>query len=147
MKNHFLNCIPFKISGAHGLSEVDGIAKFSPAGVVLEFEAKILGLMKTGVKEVRVALAEINDLKFKKGLLKFGAKIEIRLNSFSKVSEIPNQDGKIKLQISREDFPRAEEAVNNMHRCMNEPREFLPPNNVSVSELFDDETRELKIKN
>jgi uncharacterized protein YlxP (DUF503 family) len=143
MKDHFLNCIPFKISGAHGLSEVNGIAKFSPAGIVLEFEAKILGLMKTGVKEVRVALAEINDLKFKKGVLKFGAKIEIRLKSFTKVSEIPNQDGKIRLQISREDFIQAEETVNKMIECLNERRDILPPNNVSVSELFEDETKEL----
>jgi hypothetical protein len=143
MKDHFLNCIPFKISGAHGLSEVDGIAKFSPAGIVLEFEAKILGLMKTGVKEVRVALAEINDLKFKKGILKFGAKIEIRLKSFTKVSEIPNEGGKIRLQISREDFIQAEETVNKMHECLNERRDILPPSNVSVSELFEDETKEL----
>jgi hypothetical protein len=144
MKNHFLNCIPFKISDAHGLSEVDGIAKFSPAGIILEFEAKILGLMKTGVKEVRVALAEINDLKFKKGLMKFGAKIEIRLKSFAKVSEIPNQDGKIRLQISREDFTQAEETVNKMLECLSESKDSLPPHNVSVSELFEDETKELK---
>jgi hypothetical protein len=144
MKNHFLDCIPFKISAAHGLSEVDGIAKFSPAGIVLEFEAKILGLMKTGVKEVRVALAEINDLKFKKGLMKFGAKIEIRLKSFTKVSEIPNQDGKVRLQISREDFIRADETVKKMIECLNERHDILPPMNVSVSELFEDETKELK---
>ncbi len=143
MKDHFLNCIPFKISGAHGLSEVDGIAKFSPAGIVLEFEAKILGLMKTGVKEVRVALAEINDIKFKKGVLKFGAKIEIRLKSFTKLSEIPNQDGKIRLQISRQDFIQAEETVNKILECLKERRDILPPNNVSVSELFEDETKEL----
>lgn len=144
MKNHFLDCISFKISSSHGLSEVDGIAKFSPAGIVLEFEAKILGLMKTGVKEVRVALAEINDVKFKKGVLKFGAKIDIRLKSFAKVSEIPNQDGKIRLQISREDFIRADETVRKMTECLNERRDILPPSNVSVSELFEDETKELK---
>jgi hypothetical protein len=143
MKDHFLNCIPFKISASHGLSEVDGIAKFSPAGIVLEFEAKILGLMKTGVKEVRVALAEINDIKFKKGVLKFGTKIEIRLKSFTKVSEIPNEGGKIRLQISREDFIQAEETVSKMHECLNERRDSLPPSNVSVSELFEDETKEL----
>lgn len=143
MKDHFLNCIPFKISGAHGLSEVDGIAKFSPAGIVLEFEAKILGLMKTGVKEVRVALAEINDIKFKKGLWKFGAKIEIKLKSFTKLSEIPNEGGKIRLQISREDFIQAEETVQKILNCLNDHRDNLPPVNVSVNELFEDETKEL----
>ncbi len=111
---------------------------------MLEFEAKILGLMKTGVKEVRVALAEINDVKFKKGVLKFGAKIDIRLKSFAKVSEIPNQDGKIRLQISREDFIRADETVRKMTECLNERHNILPPSNVSVSELFEDETKELK---
>jgi hypothetical protein len=33
--------IPFKTESEHGLTKVNGVAKFSSAGVVLEFEAKL----------------------------------------------------------------------------------------------------------
>jgi len=40
--------VPFKAES--GLTQVDGIAKFSSAGIVLEFESKFIGLIKSGVK-------------------------------------------------------------------------------------------------
>ncbi|MCU0238063.1 MAG: hypothetical protein MUC29_01365 [Pyrinomonadaceae bacterium] len=136
--------IPFKIEGMHGgFSQVDGIGKFSSVGIVLEFEAKIFGIMKTGVQEVRLPLAEILDIKFKKGFFKYGAKIEIRLKSFAKLSELPNKDGKIQLKIPRDDHAKANETVQEMQKNLNEYMQSLPPNQVSVKELFDGETKEL----
>lgn len=138
--------IPFKTQSPQGFKEIEGIAKFSTAGIVLEFEAKILGLIKTGVKEVRLPLAEILDIKFKKGFLKFSAKIEIRLKSFAKLNELPSKDGKISLKIPRDDFERASETVKTLQKYLDEYNQSLPPPQVSVSELFEDETKELKGK-
>lgn len=136
--------IPFKIEGMHGgFSQVEGIGKFSSAGIVLEFEAKIFGIMKTGVKEVRIPLAEILDVKFKKGFLKFGAKIEIRLKSFAKLNELPSKDGKVRLQIHRDDHSMAERSVKEIQNNLEDYSRNLPPQQVSVKELFDDETKEL----
>src|SRR5215218_8898843 len=101
--------VPFKAES--GLSQFDGMGKFSPAGIVLEFESKFLGLIKSGVQENRIALDEILDVKFRKGFLKLGAKIEIRLKNFAKLAELPSRDGKITLKIKREDFDSAREAV------------------------------------
>jgi hypothetical protein len=127
-----------------GISQVEGIGKFSPAGVVLEFEAKILGLVKTGVKEARLPLADILDVKFKKGFFKLGAKIEIRLKSFTKLNELPYENGKIKLKIRREDHQRAEEAVKTLQRYLDEANQTILPANISVSDLFEDETKKLE---
>ena len=138
--------IPFKTQSPQGFKEIEGIAKFSTAGIVLEFEAKILGLIKTGVKEVRLPLAEILDIKFKKGFLKFAAKIEIRLKSFAKLNELPSKDGKISLKIPRDDFERASEAVKTLQKYLDEYNQSLPPPQVSVSEIFEDETKELEGK-
>jgi hypothetical protein len=136
--------IPFKIEGMHGgFSQVEGIGKFSSAGIVLEFEAKIFGIMKTGVKEVRIPLAELLDVKFKKGFFKYGAKIEIRLKSFAKLNELPSKDGKVRLQIHRDDHSIAEKIVKEMQNYLEEFSRNLPPQQVSVKELFDDETKEL----
>jgi len=126
--------VPFKAES--GLTQVDGIAKFSSAGIVLEFESKFIGLIKSGVKEIRIALEELHDVKFKKGLFKVGTSISIRLKNFSKLSELPSQDGKLTLKIKREDFDLAKEAVDRLTKDLEDYNASLPPAQTSVSDLF-----------
>ncbi len=149
--------VPFKASSPNGLLEYNGIAKFSSAGIVVEFESKVFGLIGGEVKEVRIALDEILNIKFRKGLVKFFAQIKISLQNFTKVSELPNHSGKVKLKIKREDFELAEAAVEQTTQFINEmnmqisstendPVEQLPPMHTPVSRLFDeseDTTKEL----
>ena len=128
--------IPFKIEGAHGgFAVVNGMAKISRAGVVLEFEAKIFGMMKTGIKEVRIALKEVEETKLKKRLFK--STLEIWLNNFKTLSEIPTKDGRIILQISKDDRPRAEEAIRILHGAKSES-DALEILRTPVSRLFDE---------
>jgi hypothetical protein len=139
--------VPFKCDADSGFSKVNGIAKFSSAGIVLEFESKLLGLISKGVKEERLALGELLDIKFKKGVFKRGAKIEIRIRSMARLSELPNKDGKLKLEIRAEDFDRAQDAVAKLQKDLAAHAASLPPAHTPVSVLFDeseDETQELK---
>ncbi|MDQ3800091.1 MAG: hypothetical protein M3384_11600 [Acidobacteriota bacterium] len=129
--------VPFKIND--NLSQVAGVAKFSGAGIVLEFESKLFGIIKSGVKEVRIALDEILDVKFRKGLFKRGAKIEIRLKSFAKLNQVPNRDAKITLKLERDDFERGARAVERLQKDLNEHQEALPPTHTPVSRLFTDD--------
>lgn len=140
--------VPFKISDAnYGFAPVDGVGKFSAAGIVLEFEAKIFGLMKTGVKEVRIPLAEILDVKLKSGTFNtkieklFGTKIEIRLNNFSTLSEVPNKDGKIILKVHRSDRELAEKALQVIEENRNKPS--LQSEESPVSLIYEEDTKEL----
>jgi hypothetical protein len=140
--------VPFKAES--GLSQYDGMGKFSPAGVVLEFESKFLGMIKSGVQENRIALEEIMDIKFRKGIFKLGAKIEIRLKNFAKLAELPSKDGKFTMKIKREDFDLAREAVERTQKAMIQHRENLPPAHTPISVLFDEseaETKELNENN
>lgn len=132
--------VPFKIDD--NFSQVAGVAKFSGAGIVLEFESKLFGIIKSGVKEVRIALDEILDVKFKKGMFKRGARIEIRLQSFAKLNEVPNRDAKITLKLERDDFQRGAEAIERLQKDLGERRESLPPTHTPVSRLFSDESDE-----
>ncbi len=139
--------VPFKASS--GFSEFDGIGKFSSAGIVLEFESKFLGFIKSGVKENRIAADEILDVKFRKGFFKIGAKIEIRLKSITQLAKLPSDDGKITLKIKRQDFELAKEAVERLQKAMTEQQANLPPAHTPISVLFDDgeaETKELEEK-
>lgn len=144
MRPNFIS-IPFKIEGAHGgFSVVSGMAKVSAAGVVLEFEAKIFGMMKTGLKEVRVALAEIETVKIRKRFFK--TTLEIWLNNFKTLSEIPTKEGRIVLQIARDDRARTEQAIAVLQKALTE-KDALDFLQTPVGSLFaddEDETRELK---
>jgi len=146
MQTGFIS-VPFKAES--GLSQIDGMGKFSSAGIVLEFESKLFGIIKDGVKEARIALDEVLDVKFRKGFFKIGAKIEIRLKDFSQLSKLPSKDGKITLKIKKDDFERAQEAVAKLHKDLTEQRDSLPPAHTPVSRLFDeseDETAKLNEK-
>ena len=136
--------IPFKTES--GLSSVNGVAKFSTAGIVLEFESKLFGMIGTGVKEARLPLVEILDVKFRKGFLKRGAKIEIRMKSFAELAKLPNSEGKLVLKLAPDDHERARLAVEQLNKDLTEQKESLPPTRTPVSSLFDeseDETRQL----
>ena len=139
--------VPFKAES--GLSQYDGMGKFSPAGIVLEFESKFLGMIKSGVQENRIATDEILDIKFRKGIFRYGAKIEIRLKNFTKLAELPSKDGKLTLKIKREDFDLAKEAVERLQKAMLEQQANLPPAHTPISVLFDEseaETQKLEEK-
>lgn len=137
--------IPFKNEG--GLTHIHGVAKFSSAGIVLEFESKIIGLVSNGIKEVRLSMEEIRDVKFRKGFMKRWASIDIRLHNFAKTASVPNSKGKISLKITRDDFDTAREAVLKLNKDLAEHTASLPPPQTSVASLIDgseDDTAELK---
>ena len=140
--------VPFKTESAHGLTSYNGVAKFSPAGIVLEFESKIFGVIPGGVKEVRLPIGEILDIKFKKGLFKVGAKIEIRTKTFSVLAAMPNDNGRVTLKLIRDDFELGKNAVEQLQKEMDGYAAELPPPRTPVGELFHDdseeETRSLK---
>ena len=134
--------VPFKTESAHGLSQINGVAKFSPAGVVLEFESKLFGVIPGGVKEVRIPIGELLDVKFRKGLFRYGAKIELRTKTFATLAALPNNNGKVTLKLVRDDFDRGQRAVEQMQKDMTGYADELPPARTPVSELFEDETEE-----
>ena len=139
--NQSFTSIPFKTES--GMSQINGVAKFSSAGVVLEFESKLFGIIKAGVREVRIPLAELLDIKFRKGVFKRGARIELRTTTFAKLSELPYKDGKLTLKLERDDFERGEQAVARLQKEMSEHAESLPPAHTPLSQLFQDETEEV----
>ncbi len=132
--------VPFKTES--GVSTVNGVAKFSGAGIVLEFESKLFGIISGGVKEVRLPLAEILDVKFKKGFMKRGARIEVRMRSFTSLAKLPNKDGRLILKIERDDHSRAGQAVEDLNKELSHLRESLPPPHTPISNLFNDDSED-----
>lgn len=142
MKDQGFTSVPFKTESAHGLTSINGVAKFSAAGIVLEYESKIFGVIPGGVKEVRVPVAELLDVRFKKGLFRYGAKIEFRTKTFATLAELPNNNGKVTLKLLKDDFERGEAAVAQLQREIDRGQAELPPPHSPVSELFGDDSEE-----
>lgn len=134
--------VPFKTESAHGLTSYNGVAKFSSAGIVLEFESKIFGVIPGGVKEVRLPVGEILDIKFKKGLFRLGAKIVIRTKTFAVLSAMPNDNGRVTLKLIRDDFELGKSAVEQINKEMAGYAAELPPPRTPVGELFTDESED-----
>ena len=82
-------------------------------------------------------LEELLDVKFRKGMFKRGAKIEIRMSSFSTLAQLPNKEGKLTLKLEADDFDRARDAVDKLNKDLADHRSSLPPTHTSVSSLFD----------
>ena len=97
--------LPFTVPDLFaGLAEVKGLAKASPAEVVLEFLVAdtVINLIKSDVKEVRVPRAEVALVRLKRGW--FGAKVYIRLKSMKWLAELPGcEHGEITLRVARPD--------------------------------------------
>ena len=145
---HGFTSVPFKTESEHGFTSVNGVAKFSSAGIVLEFESKLFGLIGSGVKEVRLPRDEILDVKFRKGLFKRLAKIEIRMKTFGKLAELPNKNGKLTLKLVHDDFDRGQSAVEQLQKDLAAYEAELPPPRTPVAELFVEETEdETKVLN
>ena len=136
--------LPFKAESENGISSVNGIAKFSAAGIVFEFEKKLLGLFGQGIMEMKLPIADILYIKYKRGVFRRSAKIEITPKSLSAVSELPRNKGKLILKIARDDMERAEGAVEKLTKAAEE-RAVLPPQSP-VSSLFNDDDGEDETK-
>ncbi len=143
-----MNFTPIPFTNDSGLTKFSGLAKFSSAGVIFEYESKFLGLFGSYVKEVRIERNEIAEIKFKRGMFKYGASITIVLNSLKKVSELPNKDGRIIINVKREDFNRAERAIEAISdkSVPDKAVESGEPKRVTVGELFEESSRDSKSK-
>ncbi len=135
MRSNFIS-VPFKADKGDGLFEFNGIAKFSSAGIVIEFEKKFLGMFGSEIKEVRLGIEDILDIKFRKGFLKFFSRIQFRFSNMGKLNDLPNKGGKVSLKIKREDHGLAESAVKFFESALNPALEELPPPQTPVGELF-----------
>ena len=133
--------VPFK--SEHGIMQVHGLAKFSSAGIVLEYESKIIGLISTGLKDANIPIEELLDVKFKKSFGKKGGKIEVRLKSFRRLAELPNQQGKIVLKVDGDDRDRARDAVERITKDIEEHARHAPPPHPPLESIFEDDTADL----
>lgn len=85
--------LPFSIPEInHGFQEASGLMKLTEKGIELEFEVKdaILGVLKSGIKNVVIPYSELESIEYKKGW--FSSKIILNATSMRVFEDIPGTD-------------------------------------------------------
>jgi hypothetical protein len=127
-KPHFKNSkstmtpgsVPFKIQNVfQGFAEAEGFLSIDKAELKLEFQTSdnILGLLKSGVREVRVPLDKIEEISFRKSWKPWkrwgGCSMIIQVSEMRGASEVPNfKHGEIALTIATRDSQAASDFVS-----------------------------------
>lgn len=108
--------VPFTIQNVfQGFAETEGILSADNAELKLEFQTSdnILGLLKSGVREVRLPLDKIEEITFRKRW--FGCSLIIRVAEMRSASEIPNfKQGEILLSIAKKHSQAASDLVSSV---------------------------------
>ena len=103
------NTLPFTVPDLFaGFAEGQGLAKLSPAELILEFVVRdsVVSVFKSGLKEIRIPRAEIDTARLKRGW--FGAKVHVRVKSLKWLADLPGCDGgEVTLHIARRDRDQA----------------------------------------
>lgn len=95
--------LPFKTDEAyHGFAEIEGILHVEPNRLLLEFEVKdgILGLIKSGAKELAIPYLDLNRVEYERSWFK--SRLVLKVKSMRILSAFPAaKDGRIVLKLKR----------------------------------------------
>jgi hypothetical protein len=107
-----LSVVPFSIKKVHnGFSKLEGIARASETGLLLEYEVKILGLVKMQVRELNLPLSEIESIQLKKNW--FTTRLIIHTKSLRTLCTVPgSKHAQVILRIPRSNRKKAERLVS-----------------------------------
>lgn len=105
--------VPFTIRNVfQGFAETEGILSVDGTDLKLEFRTTdvLVGLIKSGVQEVRLPIASIEEMTFRKGV--FDCALVIRVAEMRRAANVPNfKQGEILLSIAKKHSQAAAELV------------------------------------
>jgi hypothetical protein len=108
--------VPFTIRNVfQGFAKTEGILSVDGADLKLEFQTTdtMIGLLKSGIWEVRLPLDEVEEIAFRKGL--FGSSLVIRVAGMRAASEVPGfKHAEIALSVSKKHSQAAADLVSSI---------------------------------
>ena len=113
-----MNSLPFRISGVYGdFAELAGIARLDDDGAfVLEFQITdgLVGVFKSELQEVRIRMADLEEVTFKRGL--FSCALTLRVRRMELLASIPGSgEGEIRLRCKRRHWKVAQELASSLN--------------------------------
>ena len=108
--------VPFTIRNVfQGFAETEGILSVDGTDLKLEFQTTdaVVGLLKSGVREVRLPLDGVEEIALRKGW--FGCSLVVRVAEMRGASEVPNfKHGEIALSIAKKHSQAAADFVSSI---------------------------------
>jgi hypothetical protein len=108
--------VPFKIQDVfEGLAETEGILSADGTDLTLEFRTAdaLIGLLKSGVREVKLPMGGIEEIALRKGW--FRSSLVIRVAEMRAAADIPNfKQGEIRLSIAKRHSQAAADLVSSV---------------------------------
>ena len=119
-----LESLPFSFPNTiRGFARSTGIARFAADALELEFESKdrLFGVIRSGVKELRISVNTVESVRLKKSMLK--TELFIRLRSMRPRRQIPgHSEGEVRLRIARKHRKIATEMQSQIELRISELR-------------------------
>ena len=106
--------LAFRMSDTHaGFGHCDGMVHLESDSLKFEFQSKVAGILKSGIKTLEVPLSEVASIDYKPKL--FSTKLELRFKSLQHAQEFPKADAnEVVLELKRRDRPDAKRFVSEV---------------------------------
>ncbi|MCZ6852297.1 MAG: hypothetical protein O7G86_00135 [Gammaproteobacteria bacterium] len=104
--------VPFKVDEYEGFATSQGIVFLFEDTIVVQYETKdaLIGMVKSGLKEIEIPLDVVEEVTFNAGL--FRNKLTIAVNDMDYCVDVPGGDGnRISLRIKKKYADNAEDFV------------------------------------
>jgi hypothetical protein len=114
--------IPVKLADSfEGFAESKGLLISNDEAILIQFQTvdAILGVVKSGISEVKLPLANLVELSYKKSL--FGNKLILKVDNLRLIEKLPEcNNNEVVLSIARKDIDDAIDFVRAIKLDMSE---------------------------
>lgn len=93
-----MESLPFTLDS--GITEVSGVVREGSNAVIIEYQTKLLGFIRSGIKSIVIPFEEIQEVSYTSNL--FQTKLRIQLKTLRSVGSFPvPKQGELELTIAR----------------------------------------------
>lgn len=93
-----MDSLPFTLKS--GMYEVSGVVREDSKGVVIEYQTKLLGFIKSGIRILKIPFEEIQSVTYTSNI--FQTKLRLQLKSLRSMGNFPvPKQGDLDLTIAR----------------------------------------------
>ena len=104
--------VPFTLDA--GISKVSGVVRDAEEALVIEYQSKILGLIPSGIKVIRIPYREIEEVFFSTSIFK--TRLRIILKTLRSIESFPTpSQGELQLKIARKNRQQAKALASSVN--------------------------------
>ncbi len=110
-----MRSVPFEIENVvHGFAQSKGVLRVEGEDLTFEVQTTVLGLLRHAPKTHRLDLTDLDEVRYKRGLLR--DRLTIRTRPLDRITSLPGAaDGELCLRIKRADREAMEAVLDQLH--------------------------------